>query len=80
MRRSRQVYSMFPPEIYTILKQEEPNVSLYIFDLVCANLIARGKLTTKKLLEVKTMSDEEVQRAERHNKLTPQRELNVQEQ
>lgn len=52
MRRTKQLYSMFEPEIAQILKETEPNISLYVHDLVCSDLIKRGKLTTKRLLEL----------------------------
>lgn len=54
MKRTRQVYCLLEPEIYEILKLEEENVSLYIHDVICVDLIKRGKLSTKRLVELRT--------------------------
>jgi hypothetical protein len=52
MKRTRQATSMMEPEIYRLIQTVEPNVSVYLYELACADLIRRGTLTIEKLMEI----------------------------
>lgn len=57
MRRTRQVTSMFSPEIYRLLEELEPNISWYIYELTCLDLMRRGKLTMQQWMELQNNNE-----------------------
>jgi len=62
MKRIRAATCMMEPDIYELMRNNEPNMSGYMHDLVCADLIRRKLLTIQEMNDICNV--EPFQRAE----------------
>lgn len=58
MRRTKQVTSLFVPEVYKVMEEAEDNISWYLYELACADLLRRGKLTMQQWMDAQKSRDE----------------------
>lgn len=53
MRRSKPATVLFDPEIYKLMEKAESNISTYLYELACTDLIRRGLLSMEKWNEIR---------------------------
>lgn len=61
MRRTKQAVSNFEPEVYRLMQEVEPNISWYLYELACADLLKRGKLTMKQWMATQRKDEPEAE-------------------